>query len=182
LTAEISRNSVATHLLYRKKQVLTLIELFYLIFIYLVGSVVNMTGLPEEIEKLNQKIKSCDSNCYQWISTAAYFKAEARNFGSGKELEDWVEAEIDYIKFQIELFVVRCKEDGGMSLIELQQLGRNLGIDHPERIKLEAKLIRKIQEVSMHRDCFQSQSRDNCEETGCHWRTECQKLIADWLR
>ena len=32
----------------------------------------------------------------EWIATAAYYKAEARGFVPGLEMEDWLEAEIDY--------------------------------------------------------------------------------------
>ncbi len=31
-----------------------------------------------------------------WIATAAYYKAEARGFVPGLEMEDWLEAEADY--------------------------------------------------------------------------------------
>jgi hypothetical protein len=34
----------------------------------------------------------------QWISVAAYFKAEARYFAPGRELDDWLAAENNYVK------------------------------------------------------------------------------------
>ncbi len=140
---------------------------------------VDMPNQPKITESSNN-VKSIDPNCFQWISVAAYYKAEARNFEPGKELDDWLEAELDYTKFQIKSFFVRFEEDGGMSLAELQGLGRYVGVDHPERINSEVELIRKIQKISKHRPCFQSNYRNNCEETECAWRAECKKLIADW--
>lgn len=139
-----------------------------------------MSDSPKNTESSNQ-VKSNDPNCHQWISAAAYYKAEKRNFKPGKELEDWLEAETDYTKFQIKLFSLRFEEDGGMSLAELQGLGRHVGIDHPERINTEMELIRKIQTISKHRPCFQSDYRSDCREIECQWRAECQKLIADWF-
>lgn len=142
----------------------------------LTGARMLMTSMETSDHK-----NSVDSNCHEWISVAAYFKAEARSFEPGKELDDWLEAEIDYTKFQIQSSLVRCKEDGGISIAELQGLGRNVGVDHPEYINTEALLVREIQKISNHRPCFQTQTRVRCKETECQWRTECRKLIADWI-
>lgn len=126
--------------------------------------------------------KQSNSNCHHWIAVAAYFLSEARGFEPGKELDDWLQAEIEYTKFQIKSFFLRCEEDGGITIAGLQGLGRHLGVDHPETINTEKKLIREIQKISKHYPCFQSQPDENCEETDCLWREECQKLIADWFR
>ena len=140
-----------------------------------------MPDIPKN-KGTSQQIKSSAPKSHEWISVAAYYKAEARNFEPGKELDDWLEAEVDYTKFQIKSFFIRCEEDGGMTLAELQGLGRYVGVDHPEHINTEVELIRKIQKISKHRPCFQSQLKEHCEETECQWRAECRKLIADWLR
>ena len=123
------------------------------------------------------------SKRHQWISEAAYFNAEARKFEPGKELDDWLEAEVEHTKFLIKSFLIQCKEDGGLSVAELQVFAGSIGIDHPEYLNTEAKLIREIQKSSLHhRPCFQSENRVTCHEQECQWQEECQKLIATWLR
>lgn len=133
-------------------------------------------------KKTSTQNKSVDSNCYQWVSVAAYYKAEARGFKPGKETEDWLAAETDYAKHIIKDFFLRCEEDGGMSTAELQELGREMGVDHPEHFNTELRLIQEIQKVSHHRPCFQSKNRMHCKEKECQWREECQKLIAEWIQ
>ena len=122
------------------------------------------------------------SNRHRWISEAAYYKAEIRDFEPGKELDDWLEAEIEYIKFQIKLFLLHCKEDGGMTFADLQRLAHILGVAHPETIISKAELIREIQIVSHHISCFQPGNQTPCDEFECEWRPECRKLIAVWYR
>ena len=34
----------------------------------------------------------------KYLSTAAYYKAEARGFAPGKELDDWLEAEEEFVE------------------------------------------------------------------------------------
>ncbi|MCK5831911.1 MAG: DUF2934 domain-containing protein [Methylococcales bacterium] len=126
--------------------------------------------------------KSSNPSCHEWISVAAYYKAEATKFEPGQKLDNWLEAEVDYIKLQITSFFNRCEEDGGISLAELQGLGRYVCLDHPERINTEKELIHKIQIISKHRPCFQTRLKEDCGEVECEWREECQKLIAAWLR
>lgn len=128
------------------------------------------------------RLLSTETNRHEWISVAAYYKAEARGFKPGKALDDWLEAEIEYAKFQIQAFLVRCEEDGAMSNLDLQGLAFTLGIKDPEAIESKVDLIREIQKVSDHRPCFQSEDRALCPESECQWRSECLKLIAEWIR
>lgn len=122
-----------------------------------------------------------DSSCYQWISEAAYFKAEVRDFKPGMELDDWLSAENDYFKQIIKQFLFCCEEDGGISTAALEELAETIGVDHPEHLITELKLVREIQKISHHRPCFQSDNRMVCKEKECQWRSECQKLIASWF-
>jgi len=39
---------------------------------------------------------------YQMVSEAAYYRAEKRNFASGHEMEDWIEAEAEILDLQKE--------------------------------------------------------------------------------
>jgi hypothetical protein len=138
-----------------------------------------MSAEPEETDS---QIKPSNPNSHQWISVAAYLKAERRGFKPGKELDDWLEAEFEYIQFQANLFLLHCEEDGGMSIIELQHLASAVGVAHAEQINSEEKLVRLIQNASQHRACFRFEKRMDCEELTCPWLAECQKLIAQWMR
>jgi len=128
------------------------------------------------------RIKPGDSNRHQWISVAAYYKAEIRDFQPGKELDDWLEAEIEYTKFQIQSFLLCCEEDGSVSIADLQGLAYTVGIAHPELIPGKVELVREIQKATAHRPCFQTENRNFCEEPECQWRAECRKLIVVWNR
>ena len=118
----------------------------------------------------------------EWISVAAYYKAEARGFEPGKELDDWLEAEKDYSAILISLYLSVSKEDGGMTIAGLQQLAKSIGVQNPEGMSLEIELIRAVQNITQHRPCFRSEIRMLCGGVGCEWRAECRKLIAVWCR
>lgn len=119
----------------------------------------------------------------QWISEAAYFKALARNFIPASELADWLEAEQDYIEMLVDMFLLVCKEDGHMNLTGLQQLAKAIGIENPEKINSQLKLIRIIQTANREPPCFRTSPSDYCHnQTQCQWKAECQKLVAEWCR
>ena len=119
---------------------------------------------------------------HQWISVAAYYKAQAREFAPGKELDDWLKAEKDYSAMLVALYLSVSKEDGGITISGLQQLAKSIGVQNPEGMSLEIELIQAIQAISQHRPCFRSEIRMLCEGVDCEWRTECRKLIAIWCR
>ena len=114
----------------------------------------------------------------QWIATAAYYKAEARGFVQGKEAEDWRISEIEYINGQVRSFLLRCHEDEGMSVHDLQNLALTIGLPHPEYSDSKTKLITEIQKITHHLPCFRSENRLHCQETQCEWWMECQHLTA----
>ena len=120
---------------------------------------------------------------HQWISVAAYYKAEARNFAPGRALDDWLEAENDYIKIQIARYLSMAEEDGGMTILGLQRLAKSVGVENPESIDLKIELIQAIQDATHHRPCFRSATDILCnKEADCQWRAECKKMIAEWCR
>lgn len=119
---------------------------------------------------------------HQWVSEAAYFKAEARNFKAGRELNDWLEAEKEYIEMLIIAYLSVCKEDGGVNKVSLQQLAKAIGVENPENIAQTTELVRAIQNTSQQRPCFRPDHFELCEEKDCKWSTECKKLIAEWMR
>lgn len=41
-------------------------------------------------------LKRDDHLRHEWISTAAYYKAQARGFAHGHALHDWLQAEAEY--------------------------------------------------------------------------------------
>lgn len=127
---------------------------------------------------LSRAVKSL--NRHQWISEAAYYKALARKFEPGKELTDWLEAEIDYYNMLIDLYIFILEEDGAMTISGLQQLAQFIGIRNPEDILLETELVGAIQSATGHIPCFRSGISMLCREMKCKWRAECRKLISVW--
>ncbi|MDD1606743.1 MAG: DUF2934 domain-containing protein [Methylococcaceae bacterium] len=121
-------------------------------------------------------------NRQQWICEAAYYKAMARGFEPHKELDDWLEAERDFLTMLINLQLNVLEEDGTVSTMGLRQIAESLGILHPERMRSEFELIRAIQDASHHRRCFQSKDSASCDEADCQWKTKCRKLVAIWHR
>jgi len=88
----------------------------------------------------------------------------------------------EQIKSQIKSFLLRCNEDGGMSITDLQKLANSIGVKNSERIHTEIALVHEIQNSLQHRACFKIQHISLCDDTECQWRKECQKLIAVWCR
>jgi hypothetical protein len=119
---------------------------------------------------------------HQWISVAAYYRAEARNFVSGKELDDWLAAENEYVMMQIALYLAKSEEDNAMTIHDLHQLAKSIGVENPENMNLKIELIQSIQHATHHRPCFRSDPGMICHENDCIWRAECRKLIAEWCR
>ena len=119
---------------------------------------------------------------HQWISVAAYYQAEARNFAPGRALDDWLAAENDYIKMQISYFLSKTDEDGVMTTVGLQQLAKIVGVQNADRIDLNIELIQAIQNTTHQRPCFRSDPGMICVEDECEWKAECKKLIAEWRR
>jgi hypothetical protein len=118
---------------------------------------------------------------YQWISEAAYYYAESRNFIPGMELDDWLIAENDFVKMQIMRYQVIIQEDGGMTVIGLQRLAKSLGVESPEMITLAVDLIHAIQKITHNNPCFNFKPETHCDTTeSCLWKAECKKLIAKW--
>lgn len=132
------------------------------------------------LKNIANQTESCSSKRHDWISVAAYYKAEARDFKPGKELDDWLEAETDYIDFKIKKFLHQTLEDGGITVSGLQQLAHTIGVDNAKHIIDEKELVRQIQKASQHRPCFRSENNLLCKELECKWHSECKKLIAEW--
>lgn len=116
-----------------------------------------------------------------WISEAAYYKALARKFEPGKELADWLEAEIDYSNMLVAQYISVLEEDGPMTILSLQQLAAFIGIKNTDDMLSEIELVRTIQKATVHRLCFRSKTNRICDELECKWRAECRKLISAWF-
>ena len=121
-------------------------------------------------------------NRYQWISEAAYFLAEARAFESGKELNDWLEAEIGFCEMLINDYMATLEEDNQpITICSLQQLASLLGIERSDDLTSKVELVRVIQNATKHRPCFQYEIHTFCQEQeDCRWKSECRKLTAAW--
>ena len=136
---------------------------------------------PDIVEPVHQTEES--KTRHQWISVAAYYKAQARGFVPGLELDDWLAAEIDYIEMLIALYLSIVEEDGAMSIVSLRQLAKAIGVQNPECLNLKVDLIRAIQDKSRTNPCFQFDPSNLCNEiAGCQWKAECRKIIAEWKR
>jgi hypothetical protein len=120
---------------------------------------------------------------HQWISVAAYYKAQDRGFAPGLELDDWLAAEKDYVEMRIAAYHAIVDEDGVMTMVGLRELAKAIGVQTPEHLVLKVDLIRAIQNASRTHPCFQLDPSDLCNENAdCQWRKECRKLIAVWKR
>jgi hypothetical protein len=119
---------------------------------------------------------------HQWISEAAYFKAEARGFVPGRELDDWLEAENEFSERLISHYHSTLEEDGAITIRSLQQLAEAIGVQNPARMSSEIELIHALQIACRHRPCFRFEYPILCKESDCKWRAECRKLIALWYR
>ena len=121
---------------------------------------------------------------HQWISVAAYYKAQARDFAAGLELNDWLAAETNYIEMLIASYLSIVEEDGAiMTISGLRQLAKEIGVQYPELLNEKSNLIRAIQDICQTRPCFQFNPTDCCNEVaGCPWKMECKRLIAVWKR
>ncbi len=136
---------------------------------------------PDIVEPVHQTEES--KTRHQWISVAAYYKAQARGFVPGLELDDWLAAEKDYIEMLIALYLSIVEEDGAMTIVSLRQLAKVIGVQNPECLNLKVDLIRAIQDKSRTNPCFQLDPSDLCNEIGgCQWKAECRKIIAEWKR
>lgn len=120
-------------------------------------------------------------NRHQWISEAAYYKALARKFRPGKELADWLEAEIDYSNMLVAQYISILEEDGPMTILGLRQLAAFIGINNTDDMLSEIEWVRAIQKATVHRPCFRSKTNKVCEELECKWRAECRKLVSTWF-
>jgi Protein of unknown function (DUF2934) len=136
---------------------------------------------PSLSKPLKQQIDNISR--LQWISYAAYYKAEARGFIPGYEITDWLEAEHDYIEMLVDLFLSVFKEDGAMTITGLRQLAKAIGVHKPERIDSKLALIRAIQTASHNPPCFRTKPDEYCQDQNeCQWNAECQKIVAEWRR
>jgi Protein of unknown function (DUF2934) len=136
---------------------------------------------PALSKPLSQQIDSIFRQ--QWISDAAYFKAEARGFSPDYIITDWLEAEHDYVEMLVDLYLSVSREDGSMSITGLRQLAKAIGVYKPECIVSEPELICLIQVASHNSPCFRAKLGELCkDQDGCQWKTECQKLVAEWRR
>lgn len=140
--------------------------------------------LPLDCVAMKNRSSTRLSDCafrHQWISEAAYYKAESRCFVSGKELDDWLFAEHAFITMQIKRYLVIVREDDGMSLHGLQRLAKSLGVENTETMTVAIDLIHAIQKVTNTDACFNLEPQAPCNTSEpCLWKAECKKMIARW--
>lgn len=74
------------------------------------------------------------------------------------------------------------EEDWGITKANLKQLAKAIGVENPEEITQLTELVQAIQLQVKQRPCFRSDNFMLCQDKDCKWRTECQKLVAVWMR
>ncbi len=119
---------------------------------------------------------------HQWISVAAYYKTETRNFEPGMELDDWLYAELNYVKMQIVRYLAITKEDGGRTITGLQRLANSVGVDDADSLYSKIELIQAIQQATKNDPCFRTTPITYCAENECVWKEECKTMIAKWCQ
>ncbi len=97
-------------------------------------------------------------------------------------MDSRLKKEIEAMDERIRSFIMCSYEDGGITVAGLRGLAGSMGVINPELINNEIELIRKIQKASHQRACFRSGNQRFCEEHECQWKTECRKIIAEWIR
>ena len=120
---------------------------------------------------------------HQWISQAAYYKAESRNFLPGMELDEWFFAENEFARMLITRYQVIADEDGGMTIKGLQRLAKSLGVKNPEMLIQIDQLVQAIQKATNHTPCFNDNPKIQCNiAEHCLWKKECvkNKVMARW--
>ncbi len=131
--------------------------------------------------RLSERLSDCEFRLH-WISKAAYYKAENRQFTPGLELQDWLFAENEFVTMKIMRFLVISNEDGGLSIKGLQRLAKSLEVKNTETITSTVDLIHAIQNATLNAPCFSFDPENHCNSNeACLWRSECQKMIAKWL-
>ena len=135
------------------------------------------------MEKRSKTRPSNSDFRHQWVSQAAYYKAEIRNFLPSMELNDWLFAENEFAKMLITRYHVISDEDGGMTLKGLQRLAKSLEVENSESIIQIDELVQVIQKATNNAPCFNYDLNIHCSKTEhCLWREECvkNKVIARW--
>lgn len=136
---------------------------------------------PLSIQSCSERLSKHHRQRYQWVATAAYFKAEKRDFAPNHDWADWFEAECEYNQTQVEAYLALAEEDGEPTLAGLQRLAHSIGIDYPERFHSKTELIQAIQAACRVLPCFRTGLEEFCNQADtCHWRTQCKKMIASW--
>lgn len=137
-----------------------------------------LTLQPDPAKTLGQQLGQL--NRQQWISEAAYYKAEARGFRPGYASDDWLEAEQEYREMVVQLFLTVFEEDG-VTVTGLQQLAKAIGVSNAEVVDSKLELVRLIQSTCHHEPCFRTIPGEICpHQDNCQWQADCQKLMAEW--
>jgi hypothetical protein len=69
-----------------------------------------------------------------------------------------------------------------MNVVELRSLASHCGVRHPEVMSGAGQLVRAIQKTRGQKPCFLSDTRFQCKDMECEWRSECIRLVAEWRR
>jgi hypothetical protein len=69
-----------------------------------------------------------------------------------------------------------------MNIQILKGVARGVGVVNVDSLDKEQEFVHSIQVATGHRPCFQSEHKYHCKDYDCEWRSECMKLVAEWMR
>jgi hypothetical protein len=118
---------------------------------------------------------------HDWISVAAYYLAEKRNFVPGMALDDWLLAEHTFLKMLISRYLDQAHEDGELTIKGLQRLANSVGVDSAYALSLIDDLVHAIQRATNESPCFNFEPNSHCNHSEhCQWRAQCKQMVAKW--
>lgn len=124
---------------------------------------------------------SDDAFRHRWISEAAYYRAESRQFVAGFDIEDWLLAEKEYVNMQVKRYLAIAEEDGGMTYAGMLRLAKSVGIENPAAISTLEALIHAIQRLVDNEPCFNLRPDKFCsEKQTCLWKMECRQMSTQY--
>lgn len=128
------------------------------------------------------RLSDCDFR-QLWISEAAYYLSEKRNFLAGMAVDDWLIAENVFVKMLITRYLGQAHEDGGLSIKGLQRLAKSVGVKNSDELLQEDTLVHAIQKATDDNPCFNFEPDTHCTTSECClWKAECKQMIAKWKK
>ena len=83
----------------------------------------------------------------------------------------------------VRAFLLAVHEEGDMTIADLHQLAKALGIPGAASLFSETELVQHIQVACQQPPCFRADTDEFCHDpASCQWREQCRRLVAEWCR